>query len=182
MKKIFFFIIFLGTSLVNSNGQEIVGMSSRYDETFSVWDIYDDSEAVIGEFSQRWQLNNDWTEWDIRYGDVIGSARQKWKNDNSKWELRLDGETITIKMHYPNDPNNWIITDNNVSIDYSTRYPYNTEQWQTESKQFGKFSINMYYEKDPRDWEVFDELDEKISPAMRLSMLFITVMVSAPKK
>ncbi len=180
MKKIALFIFLFGASLAKA--QEIVGMSARYDDAFREWDIYDDSESVIGEFIQRWQQQDNWTEWELRYGDEWGAVRQKWKNDNSHWELRLAGETITIKMLYTNDPNSWVITDNNISIDYSTRYPFRSDEWQADSKQFGKFSINMYYEKDPRDWEVFDELAEDVSPAMRLAMLFVTVMVSAPKK
>jgi hypothetical protein len=179
------FFIFLGIYLFSFqqlNAQEIVGIGARYDDTYREWDIYDDSEAVIGEFVQRWQQNNDWSEWDVRYGDVSGSIRQKNKNDISRWELRLDGETITIKTTFPNDPTQWIITDNNISLDFTTRYRNKPDEWQTNSKQFGKFQVNMYYENDPRDWEVLDDLEENVSPAIKLAMIFTTIMVSAPKK
>jgi hypothetical protein len=183
MKKIVSSLaIYLYFGLTSLVAQEIVGLGARYDDSFREWDIFDDSEAVIGEFQQRWQQNNDWSEWDIRYEDSWGSIRQKTKGDNGRWELRLDGETVTIKMNFPNDPSQWIITDNNISFDYTTRYANSADEWQTNSKQLGKFSIAMFNENDPRDWEVFDELNEKVSPAIKLAFLFTTIMVTAPKK
>ena len=165
-----------------AKAQVIVGVSARYDNSFREWDIYDDSDAVVGEFVQRWRQTNDFSEWDLRYEDAVGSVRQKWKNDNSRWELRINDETITIKMQYPNDPFNWIITDNDISLDYSTKYSQITDDWLVRSKGYGKFVMSQYYEQDPRDWEVFDELGEEVSPAMRLALVFTTLFVSAPKR
>lgn len=182
MNKFLFFLFSFFFTINVLQSQEIVGMGTRHDDSFREWNIYDDSETIIGEFNQRWQQNNDWSEWDIRYEDTWGSIRQKTKNDNSKWDLRIAGETITIKMHFPNDPSAWIITDNSTSFDYNTRYVSQPNEWSAKSKQHGDFSVNMFYENDPRDWEVLDDLDEKISPAIRLAMLFTTIMVAAPKK
>lgn len=181
MKKLFSFLYFI-LFLFNLSAQEIIGVSARYDDSYREWDIYDDSEAIIGEFSQRWQMNDNWKEWDLRFGDASGSVRQKWKSDPSRWELRLDGETISIKMHYPNDPNQWIITNDRISLEYSTRMPYNSNEWRSNSKTYGNFEMIMLNENDPRDWEIFDELSEDITPAMRLATIFITLMVSCPKE
>jgi hypothetical protein len=164
------------------SAQEIIGVSARYDDSYREWDIYDDSEALIGEFVQRWQQNDDWKEWDLRFADGAGSVRQKWRTDPSRWELRFDGETISIKMHYPNDPNHWIITNDRISLEYSTRVPYQSQEWRTTSAAHGNFKMLMMNENDPRDWEVFDELHEDISPAMRLATIFITLLVSCPRQ
>lgn len=182
MKKTIFFFILIATSIHFLVAQTIVGVSARYDNSFRDWDIYDDSDAVIGEFAQRWRQTSDFSEWDVRYADASGSVRQKWKNDNSRWELRINDETITIKMQYPGDPNHWIITDNDISLDYATKYPYVNDEWLVTSKGFGAFTMSMYYQQDPRDWEIFDDIAEDVSPAMRLAMVFVGVLVSAPKK
>lgn len=181
MKKIIF--TFCASLLFFSAvAQEIIGVSARYDDSYREWDIYDDSEAIIGEFVQRWQMNDNWKEWDLSFGDASGNIRQKWKNDPSRWELRLNGETITIKMRYPNDPNQWIITDDRVSIEYTTRFVNNPSEWHSVTDTYGKFDMVMVNEADPRDWEIFDNLKEDISPAMRLATIFITLMVSCPKE
>jgi hypothetical protein len=181
LKKSLFFLLFIASSLL-AEAQVIVGVSARYDNSFREWDIYDDSDAIVGEFVQRWKQTNDFSEWDLRYADAIGSVRQKWKNDNSRWELRINDQTITMKMQYPGDPNQWIITDNSISLDYATKYPYLTEDWLVKSRGYGTFAMSQYYEHDPRDWEVFDELSDDVSPAIRLALTFIALIVSAPHK
>ena len=181
MKKTALLFLAMHVSLF-LQAQVIVGVSARYDNSFREWDIYDDSQSVIGEFVQRWKQTGDFTEWDVRYADAVGSVRQKWKNDNSRWELRINDQTITMKMQYPNDPFHWIITDDDISLDYATKYAYKTEDWLVTSKGYGSFAMSEYYEQDPRDWEVFDELDDEVSQAIRLALAFTTIIVSAPQK
>ena len=37
------------------------------------------------------------------------------------------------------------------------------------------------WENDPRDWNIYDELDERVSLEMKLAMTFITIINSAPR-
>lgn len=181
-QKAYIIVCILLLGLTSINAQEIIGMSTRYDDSFKAWDIYDDTDASIGEFVQRWQMNNDFSEWDITFGDVHGNIRQKWKDDFNRWELRLNGETITMKILYNNDVNKWVITDNNTSLDYTTKRYNDASHWIATSKEHGTFEVVIYNEGDPRDWEVFDELSDDISPSFRMAMLFVTTIVSAPRK
>jgi hypothetical protein len=41
--------------------------------------------------------------------------------------------------------------------------------------------VYNYWEGDPREWVVVDELPENVSLAMRLAMIFLTVHFSSPR-
>jgi hypothetical protein len=169
------------------------GISSKWSDSFVEWEIfgvtvsdsvYTDEAEKIGELKQRWSaIKDDWTEWDFTYNDQSGTIKLKWKNDPSLWELRTySGQIVTMKRAWPNDYTEWRVTDNTVLLTHKSRYTSQLDQWSTRDNTHGNFIINTIYENDPHDWAIDDQLDEDVSEAMRMALVFLTVVYSSPKQ
>ena len=179
MKYLFLFITLLFTSSLSA--QVLTGMGAKWSDAFNEWTVYTDDEEVEGDLTMRWQMRNDWTEWDYRIGESSGSIRMKWKDDPTQWEVRGDGENISIRMKWNNDITEWTLTDGTNRFTFKTRYGNNLNEWLLKNDDKGNFEVYTEYENDPRDWQIVDELDEEISLPMKLGMTFIAVFHSVPK-
>jgi hypothetical protein len=182
-KNILYYIAFLLCCYSNIAAQQIfIGVSTQYDDSFRGWRFAVDDEAFEGTLHQRWQMQNNWTEWDLEWANQNGYIRQKWKNDPSQWELRLDKDLVTMKTRWNQDTNEWIISDGNYELILSTRFSGQPQEWMVKKGKWGSFYIAMYYTDDPRDWEIEDNLKEEISDAMKIAISFVTFYHSSPKK
>lgn len=85
--------------------------------------------------------------------------QMKWKGDVTEWRIKSGNEILTLESKYKN----------------------NLEEWSIKEEKYGKFEIYTTYEQDVRDWEVIDELDEKVSIHAKMAMLFIVLYHSTPK-
>ncbi len=176
---LFFLLLSIG---FRANAQYLIGVGAHYDDSFREWNLTTDDEAFEGSLKQRWQMQNNWLEWDLVWGDENGAVKQKWNNDPNQWELRLNGEIVTMKTHWNNDFNEWLISDGRHELILETRYTGQPDEWLVKKNNYGTFSVSMYYENDARDWVVKDNLNDDISNAMRLAMAFTVVYQSSPKK
>jgi hypothetical protein len=176
------FIYLLGISSSVFAQQIFIGMGVTSDNSFREWDIALDDEEFEAKITQRWQMQNDWTEWDVSWGKNHGVIRQKWKNDPSQWELRLKDDIVTMRTHWGKDINEWIISDGKQELILATLFNSQPEVWEVKKSKSGKFKVSMYFENDPRDWEIEDYLTEDISDAMKIATAFIAVFHSSPKK
>ncbi len=179
-------------------GQRVSSVSTRWSDSFVEWEIFapapdttrenDSQEAPdeerIGEFKLRWlNVRDDWSEWDYEIGDQRGTIRMKWKDDPTQWELRAyDGAIVSMRAAWANDPAQWRITDNDVALSLRSRWTNQLDEWMVEDNQHGTFYMYTFQEMDPRDWAIDDRLSERISPAMRLAMIFIVIFHSTPKQ
>jgi hypothetical protein len=179
-------------------GQRVSSVSTRWSDSFVEWEIFapvpdtmrdDDLEEApdeerIGEFKLRWlNVRDDWSEWDYEIGDQRGTIRMKWKDDPTQWELRAyDGAIVSMRAAWANDPTQWRITDNDVALSLRSRWTNQLDEWMVEDNQHGTFYMYTFQEMDPRDWAIDDRLSERISPAMRLAMIFIVIFHSTPKQ
>ena len=161
--------------------QYITGIASKWSDDLSEWEIFTDDEEVVGELKMRWQLQGDPSEWDYRIGEEIGTIKLKWKNDPTQWEIRGYDEIVTAKMLWSNDIREWRISNNKTSLTFKTRYGNVFDEWRVREDDYGNFEIVTRWEGDPREWEVFDELDEDLSLEMRMALVFIAVFHSIPK-
>ena len=185
MKKYLFlpiFIYLLGANLSVFAQQIFIGAGVAFDNSFREWNIALDDEDFEAKITQRWQMQNDWTEWDVACGKKNGVIRQKWKNDPSQWELRLNDDLVTMRTHWGKDINEWIISDGKQELILETQYTGVPQVWQVKKNKNGKFKIAMFYENDPRDWEIEDNLTAEISDAMKIATTFIAIFHSSPKK
>ena len=130
---------------------------------------------------QRWQNTDNWTEWDFRLGDTLAQIKQKWPDDPNLWEIRCLGEVVTARTLWSNNFLEWRLDDGTDRIVWKSRYTNVIDEWIVRDTSRGEFAVYTYYERDPREWVVFDNLDADVSYAMRLAMIFLAVFHGSPK-
>ena len=161
--------------------QHVIGLGTRYNDTFKEWVIKTEDEDVEGEMRMRWAFRNDWTQWDIRIGDVIATVEQKWKDDPNLWEIRCGDYTVNARTTWPDVFNHWKLNDGKHQYNWGTKYANQRDEWLLGTGSDDLFKVSMYWTDDPRDWVVTDNLPEDVSMAMRLSMIFLAIHFSTPK-
>ncbi len=162
--------------------QTMIGIGTRYNDSFREWTITTDQEEVEGELRMRWTFRNDWTEWDVRIGDLVATVEQKWKDDPGFWEIRCDGVTVNARTAWPGDNTRWKLSDGKHQFNWYTRYDNKRDEWMTEDLPGGFFQVYTYWEGDPREWVIADELQDDVSQAMRIAMVFLAIHFSSPRQ
>lgn len=143
--------------------------------------ITTDDEGIRGELLIRWAFRNDWTEWDVRVGDVSATIEQKWKDDPNLWEIRCEGIVVNAKTTWPGEFNRWKLTDDSHHFNWGTKYVNQRDEWMTDGRSDSYFKVHTYWEGDPREWVVTDELPSDVSLAMKIAMIFLSVHFSSPR-
>ena len=162
-------------------GQKVVGLSTRWDDSFSEWIIYTEEGEAEGEITMKWPIKGDWTQWNFRIGELSGTIQVKWRNDPNLWELRSNNEIITIRAVWKDDWRQWEVKNGDISLDVKSKWANILEEWQTEDSRFGSMKIYTSWEGDLRDWVVEDEFSDDISLPTKIAMSFIPVFYSTPK-
>lgn len=170
--------------IVTIHAQDMIGIGSVWNDSFREWEIYTGNDWRTGTLDLRWNLpgREDWTEWDFRLGDTTAQIRLKWSDDPNLWEIKCLGVTVTARTAWNNDFRQWRLSDGTHRINWQSRYGNVRDEWIMREDALGHFTVYTYYEGDPRDWVIVDELKEDVSYAMRVAMIFIAVFNSVPKK
>ncbi|MEL6867739.1 MAG: hypothetical protein AAFP19_25160 [Bacteroidota bacterium] len=181
-----FFLLFLLFHPLFLSAQVLNGIGTKWSDEFTEWMIFvyseeEEEEEEPGELRMRWQMQNDWSEWDYRIGDQVGSIKQLWKEDPTQWEIRGDGEVITVRTKWSNDFSEWRITDNERNLTLRSRWRNNFNEWLVSEKEYGAFEIYTRFEDDPREWDIVDELDDSISLHLKMAFIFIAIYHSSPR-
>jgi hypothetical protein len=161
--------------------QKIIGIGTRYDDSFREWIITTEDEDIRGEMRMRWAFRDDWTEWDVRIGDVSATIEQKWHDDPSLWEIRCEGVTVNARTTWPGEYYRWKLSDGEHQFNWRTPYANKRDEWNTDQPDGNFFQVYTYWDGDPREWVVVDELPEDVSLAMKLAMIFLTLHFSTPR-
>ena len=182
LSKIFLLVIIVNLLLACTvQAQTIIGLGTRYDNSFREWIVTTEEEDVQGEIQMRWAFRDDWTEWDVSIGDLNATIEQKWKDDPNLWEIRCDGIVVNAKTTWPGEFNKWKLTDGSHQFNWGTKYFNQRDEWRTESRSNELFQVYTYWEGDPREWVVIDKLPADVSNAMKIAMIFLTVHFSSPR-
>ncbi|MEP6645701.1 MAG: hypothetical protein ABJC12_01310 [Saprospiraceae bacterium] len=181
MKVYLAFVVFCFLLVTNLPAQQVIGIGTRYNNTFKEWTITTDDEDVVGELRMRWEFREDWTKWDFRIGDIAATAEQKWEDDPNLWEIRCGDYTVNARTTWPGVFNQWKLNDGKNQFNFGTKYANLRDEWDTEDRSNNSFKVKMYWDGDPRDWSVIDDLPEDVSMAMKLAMIFIAIHYSSPK-
>lgn len=164
-----------------ATAQTIIGVGTRYRDSFREWQITTDDEEVRGQLWMRWAMRDDWTEWDVQIGDISATIQQKWRDDPNLWEIRCNGVTVNARTAWPGEFYRWKLTDGTHQFNWQSVYANQLSEWTVENSKVGEFFMYNYWEGDPREWVVMDELSEEVSLAMRLAMIFLSVHFSSPR-
>lgn len=161
--------------------QEIIGVGTKWDNSFKEWIIHTSDEDIRGEMDTRWRFREDFTEWDFRLDDIHASVEQKWEDDPNIWEVNCEGVVVTIRTLWSNDFSEWRLSDGTTQLTWKSRYRNVREEWELRDLRNGEFTMYTYWEGDPREWVVLDKLDEDVSFAMKVGLVFIALYNSTPK-
>jgi len=182
MRQLILSICVLFTSLTIAGSQDIIGLGTKYSDSFREWDVQCIQEDRTGSLELRWILSDDWSQWEFRVGDTTAQIRQKWSDDANLWEIKCLGTTVIARTIWNNDFRQWRLSDGEHRIRWQSRYSNIRDEWIIrEETGFGSFNVHTYWDGDPRDWVVEDTLDTEVSYAMRVALLFIAVFNSVPK-
>ena len=163
------------------SAQLITGVGTRYDDSFREWNITTDDEDVQGEIRMRWAFQNDWTVWDIQLGNISASIEQKWKDDPNLWEIRCGDAIVNAKTTWPGEFIQWKLSDGKSQYNWGTKYTNQRDEWLIDSRDKDLFKVYMYWEGDPREWVIEDNLPDDASMAMKLAMIFLAIHFSSPR-
>ncbi len=161
--------------------QKIIGVGSRYNNSFREWIITTDDEDIEGQLRMRWAFRDDWTEWDLSIGDISATIEQKWTDDPNLWVIRCEGETVNAKTAWSGEFHRWKLSDGHHHLNWQAEYANHREEWELDTQEDYFFEMRTYWEGDPREWVVKDELPEDITMAMRIAMIFLTLHFSTPR-
>jgi hypothetical protein len=180
MKKILSLLILL--SSLQLEAQRFTEISAKYNDAFVEWELYTDDNEKAGTLNMIWQNPDDWSQWNYRIGEKTGTIKTKWNKDFSQWELRGENKIITAQMIWNSDPRQWRITDNTMTLELKTKWGNQLTEWVVDDNKKGQFYMYMDAQNDPRDWQIEDELDETVSFPMKMTLVFLTMFNSVPKK
>lgn len=182
MKRLaFIFCLFLNASDLDS--QTLTGISARFNDAFVDWDVFADSlETEKGNLQMTWQQPDDWTNWNYRLDEKTGTIKTKWSRDLERWETRGENKIISAETIFKGDKRQWRVTNNDFSLELTCTDYQNGEQWTVEDSRRGKFSIYTERQHDPRDWLIDDTLDPSVSLPMKMTLVFLALLNTVPKR
>lgn len=161
--------------------QRLTGIDTRYSDSFREWIIYTDTPGREGELVLRWPAPDLWDDWNYRLEESAGRIRLKWPGRLDEWEVRGSGNTATVRAVWRDDPREWRFSGPLYTFNWKSVYGNTFDEWQTDERAPGYFGLYTAYEGDPRQWIIIDELDESVTLAEKLLLLFTALYQSTPK-
>ena len=173
-------ICFIAFSQIGE-AQALVALATTFDDSFSEWEIITDDEDLIGSIRKTWSSTDNWTDWEYRLGEESGTIRSKWKDNPNQWEVRGHEEIISIRTVFNNDFSQWRFSNNDVQIKLERNRRYGINEWRVDGGVYGDFMMYTYYEDDPRDWIIEDQLSDEFAIEWKVALIYIIYYHSSPK-
>ena len=183
LRVMLLFALIVGSGYSVASAQNYpTAAATEFSDSFRSWFLYADEDAE-GTLKLRWNLRDDWTEWEYRIGERFGSIKQKWRNNPNEWEVRGDNVIVRMQTVFNNDFSKWRVTDGTHRFEFRTRYGNRADEWLVrDPDQHGDLQIYSTYPEDPRDWEIVDDLDEEIPFATKVALIFLAIHHSSPNE
>lgn len=83
-------------------------------------DFFDAEDQEVGSLRARFQLKEDYSQWDFRVGELSGFILQRWNGRANEWEIRSGNTFITVTATWPGQFDSWRITAKDT-VYYLTR-------------------------------------------------------------
>lgn len=181
--KVCIFIFFhIGICL---HGQQKFFLSQSYNNSISEWEIYpdtlknpeDDYLTAIGTIQVRWPFEKDnYSEWQIRFGDKTGSIRQRWNNKSNEWEMRLGESYLYLSPKWPNQmdaSDDWLIQfqDKNYSLELSRENGFKIYTLSDLESTYAEIYNEFFMEFT----DFICEVNQSTPEELVLSMLFLSM-------
>lgn len=173
-------LLFLASCINQAIAQDILGLSSRFDDVLTEWTIYfnDNGEEGQGRLYVQNRLARVHDRWSFSFGEFEGTIRQSFPGDHNHWILETKNERIHIRTIWRDNFCDWKISNQQISVDFSCVYTGDFQAWEMRNHRMGELEILMSTLNDPRDWEMNYHVIEQITPTLQLAMLFAAVTTS----
>lgn len=176
--KAFFILLVCFQQLLSA--QDISILRTFYANDYRDWLFYDEQENEMGTLRTRWQMTKDYSQWDIRLGELSGSILLRWQDRPNEWEVRISDDLFTMTSTWPNQLDSWRITNEGDTYYLNLIPDPEGTQWALEQDQnILAYIYNVYYD-DPREWEV-KRHQEKINQNLLITAFFLVSYYSSPK-
>ncbi|MBY5957224.1 hypothetical protein KUV50_03690 [Membranicola marinus] len=173
MRQLYFILLFgFWVFFPKIQAQNIIGISTKYDNRFDQWIIVTDSSDFTGTIEATWASLDDYTEWQYTLGDQSGIIRMRHKDNPNVWEVLGGGTIIQARTVFPGELGHWQMQSGRYSVDVEM-FRRDPEQWLAKYKKQEIF-FYTYTERDLRDWVV--ENKASFSLPMQLGLIFIPIL------
>ena len=160
--------------------QYLTGVATYYNDSFSEWRFFTDIEEEEGTLRLQWE--GDWSEWDYRLGEISGTIKMKWKDKPDEWELRGNNNIVTARTLWNGDFTEWRIKSGSQTFTLKSKWKNQFDVWSIQNSNYGEFSLETNWERDPRDWNIFDALNDEVDFEAKVMVMFIVIFHSSPKE
>jgi hypothetical protein len=165
----------------NVQTQDLYSIHSRWSDDFSEWLIFTENSEYEWYMGLKWPLKQDLTEWEYEVEGNYGVIKLKWRNDPNLWEIRGDSDLIIARTIWKNDFSEWRITSGDFRITLKSTWKNTISEWSIKEKKYGGFVMKTEYTNDPRDWQIYDDLDPDVPLDIKMAIVFLVVFNSFPK-
>ncbi len=175
-------VLFFVCFVQSSTAQDITLLRSFYANDFRDWLFLDKQENELGTLRTRWQMTRDYSQWDIRLGELSGSILLRWQDRPNEWEIRINDDFCTASSTWPGQLDSWRINFHDKTYYLNRIQDPEGFQWALEQDQYVlAYIYNVYYD-DPREWEFHrEQSNEKIDNTLTVTALFLASYYSSPK-
>lgn len=174
-------LLFLIGFTVQLNAQEIFLFHTYYSNSIDQWVYRDHHEKELGYLNARWAFDQDYSQWDLRMGELSGTITLPWKDNPDQWEVRILNDLCLIRPVWPNYLDAWRIEYQGEQ--YTLRLQNDLEGYQwilSNGDQELLVVYNLYFE-DLRDWAL-DYFTEIKDPMLPVVALFVSMKYSLGKE
>lgn len=166
---------------IAAQAQQLLGLGTRWNDSFNEWILYGETEEQDGYLRLMYPLSEDWSAWEYRMGEAVGTIKLKWRNNPNEWELRGDNVIVTARTVWPDRFQEWRISDGNCTLTLRPRFPNLPEEWDTRSSGCGGWAAYTNFAGDPRDWIVESQLHATHAFHLSVMAAFISMFHSTPR-
>ena len=175
--RLVFILILLFQLNSKLGAQLLTGFSAKWDNSLKEWTIYTSDDHLEGELQTRWIIEEDWTDWSVRLGNLDARIKMRWKENPNEWELRSRDMVVSARTQFNNDFREWRITGPQQPINIKTRFRNTADEWETSS-DLGTFYLRTAYQGDPRDWYIEDNMED-VALEVKIMMVFLALYSSS---
>lgn len=161
------------------SAQEISLLRTFYSDDYRDWIFYDKKENELGTLRTRWLISQDYSQWDIRIGEISGSIVLRWSDRPNEWEIRIQNKFYTAEPTWQGQIDSWRIQ--HLGKTYYLNLIDDPEgfQWSLEQDQNTLGHIYNVFYNDPREWAVEQEME--IDQGLLITAFFLVSYYSTPK-
>jgi len=127
-----------------------------WDDDVTQWVARDLDGNEFAEIRQTWSASDVLNSWTIETSDYSAEMRLKWRDDPNLWEMNVEGSWITAQTMLNDRFDRWRLKMDGETYVLERRWP---GMWELRDYKGQKWSTEIQYQGDLRDWIIESSLD-----------------------